>query len=92
MDQNPQDATTTYASQQSNQVDGYRTYITDSALAVVLIDQTETGKLLQQQKTVRPAEQVYNISSTADDMHIHCILLVSQELQETDITQLQILV
>jgi len=46
-------------------VDGYRTYITDSALAVVLIDQTETGKLLQQQKT---------------------------ELQETDITQLQILV
>lgn len=73
-------------------MDGYRTYITDSALAVVLIDQTETGKLLQQQKTVRPAEQVYNIASTADDMHIHCILLVSQELQETDITQLQILV
>ena len=72
-------------------MDGYRTYITDSALAVVLIDQTETGKLLQQ-KMVRPAEQVYNISSTADDMHIHRILLVSQELQETDITQLQILV
>jgi hypothetical protein len=60
----------------------------------MLIDQTEREKTPPTAKdgTTVPAEEAYNISSTANDMHIHRILLVSLELQETDIIQLQIVV